>query len=173
MAFFIIILILLAILSCFLAILAILFLLPIFQGAPFIPTDKKKLPTIIKLAGIKSGQKIVDLGSGDGRLVIALAKAGAEAHGYEINPFLVWWSRYKIKRAGLKEKAFVHQKGFWRANLQPFDLVVLFGIGHIMEKLEKKLKKELKPGAKVVSNCFTFPNWQHSIKEGPILLYIN
>lgn len=142
-----------------------------FRGAFFAPSERKEVERIILLSGAKSGDKAVDLGSGDGRLVIALAKAGAEAHGYEINPILVWWSRLKIKKAGLSKKAFVYQKNFWNLDLSDFNIVSVFGIKYMMARLELKLKKELKPDARVVSNYFIFPTWQYSKKESSAYLY--
>lgn len=137
------------------------FILPmIFYGAFFAKIDDRSIENMINLANIKSGQKIVDLGSGDGRLVIALAKAGAIAYGFEINPFLVYTSKRKIKKAGLDKKAFIKQSNFWNEDLSGFDAITIFGIKFIMEDLEKKLKKELKPGAIVISKYFTFPNWK-------------
>ncbi|TSA46497.1 SAM-dependent methyltransferase, partial [bacterium] len=64
------------------------------QGALFVPTHRDKVKKIIELAHVQPGEKAVDLGSGDGRILIALAQAGADAHGFEINPLLIIWSRY-------------------------------------------------------------------------------
>jgi len=142
-----------------------------FWGAVYLPTQKQTVKKMIELAKIKPGEKAVDLGSGDGRLVIALAKSGAEAHGFEINPILVLLARINILRAGLRGKAFVHCRSFWNENFSEFDIVVIFGIGHIMDKLGKKLDKELKKGTRVVSNSFLFPNWQLLKKETCVFLY--
>lgn len=152
-------------------IIALFFLVVIVKGAPYIPTDKKKISTILDLAKVLNGQKVLDLGSGDGRLLIALARAGANCYGYEINPFLVWWSKYKIKKAGLENQAFIYKKDFWTADVSDFSLVVFFGSGNIMKKLEDKLQKELPIGAKVISNGFAFPNWPHIKKSGQLYLY--
>ncbi|MCP6727593.1 MAG: hypothetical protein KJI69_06300, partial [Patescibacteria group bacterium] len=65
----------------------ILFLfLPLAFGAPFQPSSKKRVRIITEIAKIKEGERVAELGSGNGKLVIALAKTGAEVHGYEINP---------------------------------------------------------------------------------------
>lgn len=141
------------------------------RGAPFVPTHGSRVARMVELSGIKPGQKAVDLGSGDGRIVIAMARAGAIAHGYEINPFLVWWSRYKIRREKLSDRAFIHLGSFWGKNLSEFDVVTLFGTTHIMKCLEKKLKKELRPGSRVVSYVFTFPSWEYIQKESAIFVY--
>ena len=71
--------------------LVIAFIIPFFtSGLGYAPSTTAIIDRMIKLLNIKPGEKAVDIGSGDGRVVIALAKAGAEAHGYEINPLLVW-----------------------------------------------------------------------------------
>lgn len=147
-------------------------LIPIFfYGAFFAQTTPDLAKKILLLADIKPGQKAVDLGSGDGRLVIAMAKLGIESHGYEINPFLVILSKFKIYKAGLGNKAFVYWGSFWQKDLSGYDIIVLYGISYIMNDLELKLKKELKIGAKVVSNYFRFPHWASEKQEGNICLY--
>lgn len=146
-------------------------LFPLFRGGIYVPTTKKTTKQMAVLAGVKPGEKAVDLGSGDGRLVIALAKQGAQAHGYEINPFLVCLAKYNIRRAGLKGKAFIHWKNFWYEDLSRFNIVAFYAIRYMMKGLEIKLRKELRPGARVVSNYFTFPSWPPAKKEGDAYLY--
>ena len=141
------------------------------RGAPFVPTGSRTVKTMIDLANIQPDEKVADLGSGDGRIVIAIARVGAEAHGYEINPFLVLWSRYRINRAGLSRRAFVHWRDIWRVDFASFKVITVFGMVHIMGPLERKLRRELRPGSRVVSNRFTFPCWPHSSKEGRVYLY--
>lgn len=152
-------------------IILILVFSSIIRGAPFVPSDKKTVERMIKFAKIKKGEKVVDIGSGDGRLVIALAKAGAMAYGYEINPFLVLWSRYKIFRSGLSGKAFTFWKSFWRVDFSSFDVVTVYAISYIMLDLEKKLEKELKKGTRVVSHTFKFPNCKIKEMDAGVYLY--
>ncbi|HTY43754.1 MAG TPA: class I SAM-dependent methyltransferase [Patescibacteria group bacterium] len=141
-----------------------------FFGAPFQPSSDRELREMIELASFKKRQKTADLGSGDGKVVIEFAKRGAEAHGFEINPLLVWIAKKKIKRLGLKN-AFIHKKNFWKQDFSGFDIVTSFQISYVMPGLEEKLKKELKKGAKVISNTWTFPNWKPKKQEGKVYLY--
>jgi len=143
----------------------------IFWGAIYASSKGEKIKKMIELAEIKSGERAADLGAGDGKLVIALAKKGVEAHGYEINPILVWQARRNINKTGLRGKAFIHWKNFWNEDLSKFDIITVYGIGYIMKKLEKKLRKELKNNARVVSNAFRFPTWPQIKKEGGVYLY--
>ena len=141
------------------------------RGAVFVPIHGSKLEIILRLSQARAGQKVADLGSGDGRIVLAFARAGAEAHGFEINPLLVWWSRHKIRRAGLGDRAFIPFRSFWPAKLSEFNIVTVFGIDYIMKRLGRKLRRELKPGAQVVSFAFPIPGWQEDKKERGVYLY--
>lgn len=144
-----------------------------FGGAYYVPSKREKIAKMMEFAEIKPGEKAVDLGSGDGRLIIALAKAGAEAHGYEVDPVLIPKSKRNIREAGLENKAFVHWGSFWRADLSEFDVVVIFGMSHVMRRLEKKLRGELKKDARVVANTFEFPTWIPKKKDNNVYLYEN
>lgn len=143
----------------------------IIGGAPYAPTKPKTVANMIARLHIQPGDKAVDLGSGDGRIVIALARAGAEAHGYETNPALVWWSRYRIRKAGLQHKAFIHHQSFWDISFASFSTVTLFGMTHIMERLANKLKRELPIDAIIVANTYTLPGWKPETTSDGIYLY--
>lgn len=151
---------------------SIIMLVWLYRGAFYVPTKRKYIPRIMALLGPRPGEKVVDLGSGDGRLLIALAEAGAEAHGFEHNPLLAMRSRQLFRKRGCGNKAVVHCENFWNADLSSFDGVVIYGIPYIMGRLEKKLRAELRPGARVVSHAFQFPNWELSLKEKGVYLYI-
>lgn len=157
---------------CYIAIVVdLIFLLPTVAGAIYYPSSDKQIDTILQLAKIKKGEKAVDIGSGDGRVVVALARAGADAYGYEINLFLVIWSWWKTRVLPAKERGKHQWKNLWFTNFSQFDVIVLFGMTYIMADLEKKLLRELKPGARIVCNSFPFPHWKPSKKIGSVYLY--
>lgn len=168
-----------AVLGFFIFLFLFFIFLPILGGAPFVPTHRERIARALQLVNLKPGQKIADLGAGDGRILIACAKKGAEATGFEINPFLVWQANSKIKKEGVASPALPRSSGsavcqwknFWGQDLSSFDIVFIYGFGHIMKGLEKKLQKELKTGAKAVCFIFPFPNWQPATKENGIYLY--
>jgi predicted RNA methylase len=101
------------------------------KGAPYAAVGTERLTTMIELASIKKGEKVVDLESGDGRIVAACAKVGAQAYGYEINPILVFISRRLLKRNEIKI-AHIYQRSYWNADLSQFQVVTLYGTTHIM-----------------------------------------
>jgi protein-L-isoaspartate O-methyltransferase len=136
------------------------YLLGLLNGALYIPTDPETVGKMLDAAVLHEGDRLVDIGSGDGRLVIAAARKGIVAKGYEINPILVWLSRRKIHREGLEKLASIEWKDFWSADLSPYSVVTVFGIGHVMKRLERKLGHELKTGSRVVCNLFPLPTWE-------------
>ncbi|MDD5700096.1 MAG: methyltransferase domain-containing protein [Candidatus Nanoarchaeia archaeon] len=142
-----------------------------FFGAPFQPSSNRAMKIIMQLANPNKKQKMADLGSGNAKILIEFARRGIEAHGFEINPFLVWLSRRRIKSLGLQKKAFIHWKNFMKADLSKFDIITSFQISYIMPGLEKKLKKELRKGAKIISNTWKFPNWKPKKIIGHVYLY--
>lgn len=146
--------------------------LAFFTGAPFVMIKKRHAERMIELAKIKKGEKVYDLGSGDGRLVILAAKKGAQAIGFEINPFLVLISWVRIFLSGVRKNAQVKWRNFWWQDVSDADVVLLYLITQHMERMEEKLKKELKPKARVISYIFRFPNWQHAFHDQKHKLYV-
>lgn len=139
----------------------------VINGAPYVPTRAFIVEKMLE--GVGPGMKLVDLGSGDGRIVMAAARKGAEAVGFEINPILVLISRWRIRRRKLSAK--VYWKSFWQADLSPFDVVTVFGITKIMPGLEAKFRKELKRGACIVSYAFALPTWPQTEKHDSLYFY--
>lgn len=146
-------------------------LLFLIQGPPFVPTGDKDVLDMIKAAKIQKHQRLVDLGAGDGKLVIAFAKRGYRIDGVEINPRLVRRANKRIAQNSLEGKATVFQGNFWKFDVSNYDVVLLYAIPHIMGRLEKKLIAQLKPDAIIISNCFVFPNLKVLRKIGNIRVY--
>jgi hypothetical protein len=144
----------------------------IAKGAPFINSKKKSIDAMLALADVRPGVVSIDIGSGSGPVVMAFARAGARASGCEINLLLVLWSRLRIWIAGLSGNATVRWGNLWREDLSRFEIVSVYGIPFIMTDLEKKLILELKPGAKVISNSFQFPNLPIVKQVDSVYLYV-
>ena len=144
---------------------------PLGRGAIYDPSSSEETRQIAELADVRAGEKAADLGSGDGRVVIALALKGAEAHGYEINPVLVAISRRKIRELGLAGRAFIHWGSFWRRNLSRYSLITVFQVGFVMARLESKLRREMAPGARIVSHYWRFPGLRPERSSGAIYRY--
>lgn len=145
----------------------------LFGGAPYLPSHRQSIEAMLKLARPRPGQSVADLGAGDGRVVIAFAQAGCRVRGYERNPLLVSLGRWAIRRVQLSKTADMHRANFWNVDCSPFEIVVVFGLDRyqFMNRLETKLRRELRPGAQVVSNAFRFPHWQPSGYKAGVFLY--
>jgi len=141
-----------------------------FFGAPFQASSDRAMKRMLRLSKVKKGEKVAELGSGNGKLVIEFARKGAIVTGFEINPILVWISRRRIKKLGLEKRAKIHWKNFWKADLSDFDVISVFQINYVMHELEKKLKNKLK-GKRVISNTWEFKTIKPIKKEGDVFLY--
>lgn len=149
----------------------LLMILSVWIGAVYVPSVDWAIEEMIDIANIKKGEKVVDLGAGNGKILIALARKGIEAHGYEINPLLVLWSWFLIWKAGAWGKAHAHWGNIFSVDVTRFDVIFIFVVPYIMPKLEKKLQKELHTGARVVVETFPFKNWQPIQKTKSVYLY--
>ncbi len=132
--------------------------LAFITGAPYVPSTTSVSEVMIQLAGIKKGETVFDLGSGDGRLLFRASSLGATAIGLEINPYLVLLSTTKAVFSKHRKTVRTYWKNFWRADYRTADVVFIYLLPWRMKQLEEKLLKEMKPGSRVVSNSFIFPN---------------
>ena len=146
-------------------------LVSVFIGIPCLPTHKKQAKIPIDLCDIKPGMKVVDLGSGHGRLVMMAAEKGANVVGYELNPFLVLLSRWLIKKNNLSHLAEIHFGSFYKANIIDADVVTAFLFKKPMARLANGLFKQLKQGAKVVSYVFEIKDWKPVVYKEGIFVY--
>lgn len=129
-------------------------------GAPFVPSNKKATEAMIRMAKINTNTRVIDLGSGDGRLLFLAAKQGANAIGFEINPYLVLFTRIKALLGHYRGSVTVFWKSLWNAPISNADVVFVYLLPWRMGELETKLKRELKPDTLVISNSFIFPKWK-------------
>ena len=122
----------------------------------FIPTPQPVVREMLTLARLQPGEVLYDLGSGDGRIVIAAAESGATAVGYEIDPTLVAYSRAEIARLGLENRASIRAGDLFQADLSEADVVTLYLSPAMNRRLIPQLEA-MKPGARIVSHDFEIP----------------
>jgi 16S rRNA A1518/A1519 N6-dimethyltransferase RsmA/KsgA/DIM1 with predicted DNA glycosylase/AP lyase activity len=143
----------------------------IFFGAPFVPSSKKRIKTMRKIADLKDTDILLDVGSGDGRVLRSVASCVHEARGIEINPTLVLWSRMMNHICGSKNITII-QKDFWKENLGDVDVLFVYCIDSKMDRFEKKVKKEMKKESRIISNGFTMPTMQPTRQVDNVTLYV-
>ena len=132
--------------------------------APFVQTPVEVAKKIIQLAELKPGQKLFDLGAGDGRLVIMAAQeTEAYSVGVEMRDDLVERARSEIKKLGLEGRVNMINDDFFNVDLSEADVVTLYLTTSGNERLRPKLESELKEGAKVISHDFEVGNWKPSV----------
>ncbi len=128
---------------------------------PYVPTTEEAVKAMLKLAGVKKSDVVFDLGCGDGRIVIAAAKEyGAHGVGIDINPERIQEAESNAKKAGVQDLVRFEENDLFDADIHDATVVTLFLLNSVNERLLPKLLKDLKPGARIVSNTFTFGDWK-------------
>lgn len=127
---------------------------------PFVPTPQDVVDKMIELGGVKKGDVVYDLGSGDGRIVIAAAKKGARAVGFEIDGDLVKLSRDNIRKAGVQDQAEIRQQDILTVDLSAASVVTMYLLPDVNLQLRPRILSQLKPGSRVVSHAFDMGDWQ-------------
>lgn len=146
-------------------------------GAPYVPLEPEIVEEVIKLAELKESDIFYDLGSGDGRLVIAAALRGVKkAYGIEIDPWRNFYSRLWLKLLRLRNAEII-KNNLFEIDLSEATVVSFYLLPETNNKLKPKLEKELRKGTKVIVIAFPINGWE-PIKidpkgppYGPIYLY--
>jgi SAM-dependent methyltransferase len=127
---------------------------------PYVPSPQFVVDKMIELAGVKSGDLVYDLGSGDGRIVITAAQKGAKAVGFEIDGDLVGESRANIKNAGVEARAEIRHQDILTVDFSAANVVTLYLLPDVNLALKPNLLSQLKPGSRIVSHSFNMGDWQ-------------
>lgn len=138
-------------------------------GAPYVPTLKPQVKTALELANLKPGQTMLELGCGDGKVLVAAAKQGINTVGYELNPVLAAIAWLRTRR--YRRQARVIWGDFWHKQWPEAEAIFTFLLPKYMEKLNKKvIQYEYKP-VKLVSFAFTIPGKQKTTEKNGVYLY--
>ena len=128
---------------------------------PAIPTPQFLVDRMLEAGHVKPGEMVYDLGSGDGRVVISAAqKFGARAVGVELMPDLVRKARERIQSLGLADRVSIVEGSALRVDLSPADVVTMWFLTNSNLRLRPHLERQLKIGARVVSNEFPIRGWK-------------
>jgi hypothetical protein len=153
-----------------LSLVFVCFVFVVAFGAPYLPTLKQQIGVAFDLASLKPGDTLLELGSGDGRVLIAAAERGINAVGYELNPLLFAYSWIRT----LKYRKLVKVKlgNFWKAKWPQADGIFVFLLQPFMEKLNKKIIHAYAgQNVKLVSFAFTIKSKEPAKEQKGLFLY--
>lgn len=133
---------------------------------PFITTPDEVVHRMLALAQTRPGDLVADLGSGDGRIVIAAAqKFGARGLGIELDARLVERSRENAARAGVADRVSFVQGDVLAADISAASVVTVYLLPDLMNRLQPRFLQRLQPGTRIVSHAFTMTGWRPDGRE--------
>jgi SAM-dependent methyltransferase len=142
-------------------------------GAPWAPTSMKTVHKMLTIAEVGPNDLLYDLGCGDGRVIVTAARRyGAQAVGIEIDPLRYLWCQFLVSILGLRGRVKIIFGNFFSQDLSNANVVTCYLLQATNEKLEGKLKQELRPGRRVVSHDYTFPGLSKVRQDGDVRLYL-
>lgn len=140
-----------------------------FFGAPYVPTHRRSIIQALALLNLKPGELLLDLGSGDGRLLAAAGRRGWRAIGYEINPF--WWAVSRLATWRWRDRVSVKMTDYTQADWPAqTKAVYIFGSKLALSRVARKIQNWPKP-LRVVSYGFTLPGYKSQRQEEGFWLY--
>lgn len=157
------------ILSIVLGVLAVSFGGVLLFGAPYLPTLRPQIHIALELANLKPGETLLELGCGDGRVLIAAAQVGVKSIGYELNPFLALIAWIRTRR--FRKEVQVVWGNYWTKEWPPTDAIFTFLLERYMSKLDHKITKDINAPLKLISFAFTIPSKEVVTEKSGVYLY--
>ncbi len=134
---------------------------PMLYGAPWVPTRLERARRALRLASLRPGECLYDLGAGDGRvLFLAAREFGARAIGVEISPLHCLLARVRARSEGLEDRVTIRWGNYLRAEIGAADVVFLYLTAASLKRLRPYLLQRLRPGTRVVTISADFEGWQ-------------
>jgi SAM-dependent methyltransferase len=130
------------------------------RDVPYVPTPYETVEKMLDLANVGPGDYVIDLGSGDGRIVIAAAKRGAYGHGVDIDPRRISEARRNAVNAGMEDRVLFIEGNLFETDFSRASVVTMYLLNSVNMKLRPYLLKNLKPGTRVVSYYFNMNEWK-------------
>lgn len=133
--------------------------------APFWPTHPPLVDLMLDMAAVGPGDHLYDLGCGDGRIVIAAARRGARATGIDVDAIRIAEAEAAARAAGVEALVDFRREDLFVTRLEPASVVTLYLSSLPNRLLTPRLRSELRPGSRVVSNSFDLPGWPPTRRE--------
>lgn len=155
------VIIILVLLACFAGVLLV--------GAPYLPTLTPQVKAALELAKLKPEQTLIELGSGDGKVLIAAAQQGIKVTGYELNPLLVIISWLRTRK--YRRNVTIIWGDFWRQEWPEADTIFTFLLPRYMKKLDTRIAHYPHKPVKLVSFAFKIPGRKTEAEKRGVFLY--
>lgn len=127
----------------------------------YVPTPQPLVDAMLKMAKVKQGDVLYDLGSGDGRIPITAAKDfGVRAVGIDIDPVRIEEAKANARKAGVTDLVTFRNEDLFQADFSEASVITLYLLDSLNEKLRPKLLSDLKPGTRIVSHAFRMGDWE-------------
>ena len=126
----------------------------------WVPTPQHVVEFMLDVAKVTPNDFVIDLGSGDGRIVIAAGKRGARGFGVELNENLVQLSNEEAVREGLADRIQFHVRDMFQTDLSPASVLTTYLLPHLNVRVRPQLLAQMKPGSRVVAYAFHMGEWQ-------------
>lgn len=142
-----------------------IFLIPFITTAqnldvPYVPTPNKVVQRMLEMADVQPSDYVIDLGSGDGRIVIAAAKRGANGHGIDLDPQRISEARSNALSNGVSDQIMFMQGNIFDTDFSKASVITMYLLPSVNKKLRPKLLDVLEPGTRIVSHSFDMGQWQ-------------
>jgi SAM-dependent methyltransferase len=149
------------------------FFVPILSGIPWVPTTRRRVRRALEMAGLRPGETFVDLGCGDGRVLVAAARDfGARAVGIEISLLHCLAALARARLAGVGDRVRVRWGNIYRADLRQVDVAFQYGHSRLAGRLGTRLAGQLRDGARFVSIAVDFPGWKPEAIDREELIFL-
>jgi SAM-dependent methyltransferase len=124
------------------------------RESPYVPSPQDVVERMLDFAGIRAGELVVDLGSGDGRIVVTAAKRGARGYGVDINPKLIAEARQNATKAGVGDRATFEQRDLFKTDISKADVLTLYLLPLTNLDLRPLIMAQMRPGARIVAHAY-------------------
>jgi SAM-dependent methyltransferase len=138
---------------------------------PYVPSSKKSIDEMLSYIDNIKDVTVLDLGSGTGDIILEVARRGGRGIGIEINPLLVWITRFRAQYEGLSDRVSVLCGNMYSLPLPSADIVTLYVLKNPTARLAPKLATELPPHARIISHGFSIPDWKPLRESREVKVY--
>lgn len=126
---------------------------------PYVPTPDRVVERMLDVAQVNSSDYVIDLGSGDGRIVIKAGERGAHGHGVEIDSEKVQMARQNAREAGVEDKVMFLKEDLFKTDFSKASVITMYLLPSVMDRLVPSLLQDLEPGTRIVSHDFDMKGW--------------